>query len=98
MRSKKKLEWYISQQRACGGLSPIRAKIPKTSNFTGTKKRLGISLDILNSYDTAAQQMIDPIEKTLLLRPLLAFAINEYKDNNPKYLPFHLIDYFKSVD
>ena len=32
------------------------------------------------------------------MAPLLAFAGNEHKDNNPKHLPYHLIDYFELVD
>ena len=81
-------------------LNPIRAqmaKTPETSDYTSIQERLGMSPAPLKSNDKK-QQSEEQIGNTLTLVPLLAFAGNEHEDNNPKHLPFHLIDYFELVD
>ena len=81
-------------------LNPIRAQMaknPETSDYTSIQERLGISPDATKSSDKK-QQIEEQIDNKLALAPLLAFAGNEHEENNPKDLPYHLIDYFELVD
>lgn len=79
-------------------LNPIRAKMaatPETSNYTSIQERLGISPDTPTSKVSDSEKQQDKSPPT---SPLLAFTGNEHQDNNPKHLPYNLIDYFELVD
>ena len=81
-------------------LNPIRADIcnsPEECDYTSIQERLGLDPATgRSSNDKSLGAKVD--SGTQPQSKLLAFAGHDHIDNNPKHLPFSLLEYFELVD
>lgn len=78
-------------------LNPIRAGMsdaPESSDYTSIQERLGLTPE----SSVPADKAISNREQYFQASTLLPFLGNQHIDNNPKHLPFSLLEYFELVD